>query len=66
MDIEGAFDSTLSIAITQAMIRHEIPETLVDWTENMLAGRISLSFMVIRTLNAHQAEADHKEGFYPH
>lgn len=44
MDIEGAFDSALSIAITQAMIRHEIPETLVDWTENKLAGRNLIVF----------------------
>jgi hypothetical protein len=36
---EGAFDSTTNIAIKQAMIRHEIPEALVDWIEYMLAGR---------------------------
>jgi hypothetical protein len=25
--------------IKQAMIRHEIPEALMNWMENMLAGR---------------------------
>jgi hypothetical protein len=39
LDIEGAFDSTSNVAIKQAMIRHDIPEALVDWTENMLARR---------------------------
>ena len=39
LDIEGAFNSTSNVAIKQAMIRHEIPEALMDWTENMLAGR---------------------------
>jgi hypothetical protein len=39
LDIEGALDSTSIDTIKQAMIRHHIPEALVDWTENMLAGR---------------------------
>ena len=38
LDIEGASDSTSNITIKQAMIRHEVPEVLVDWTENMLGG----------------------------
>ena len=37
LDTDGAFDSTLNIAIKQAIIRHETPEALMDWTENMLA-----------------------------
>jgi hypothetical protein len=37
LDIDGAFDSTSNIAIKQAIIRHETPEALTDWTENMLA-----------------------------
>jgi hypothetical protein len=39
LDIEGAFDSTATDTIKQAMNRHDIPEALMDWTENMLAGR---------------------------
>ena len=27
------------LTIIQAMIRHDSPEALMDWTENMLAGR---------------------------
>ena len=37
--IEGASDSTSNIVIKKAMLRHEIPEPLMDWTKNMLAGR---------------------------
>jgi hypothetical protein len=37
LDTEGAFDRTSNVRIKQA-IRREIPEALVDWTENMLAG----------------------------
>jgi hypothetical protein len=36
--IEEAFDSTSVDSIKQAMVRHYVPEALVDWTENMLAG----------------------------
>ena len=32
LDIEGAFDSTSTEAIKQAMIRHEVPEVLVDFS----------------------------------
>jgi hypothetical protein len=39
LDTEGASDSTSNIAIKEAMTRHEIPDVLVDWTENRLAGR---------------------------
>jgi hypothetical protein len=39
LDIEGAFDSTSIDTIKQAMNRHDVPKALVDWTENMLAGR---------------------------
>jgi hypothetical protein len=39
LDVEGAFDSTSDIAIKQAMIRHDIPEALVDWTQNMFTGK---------------------------
>jgi hypothetical protein len=39
LDIEGACDSTSNIAIKQNMIRHEIPEALFNWRENMSAGR---------------------------
>jgi hypothetical protein len=39
LDIEGAFDSTSIDTIKQAMNRHDVPEALVDWIENMLAGR---------------------------
>jgi hypothetical protein len=39
LDIEGAFDSTSIDTIKQAMNRHDVPEALVDWTENMLAER---------------------------
>jgi hypothetical protein len=37
--IEGASDSTSNIAIKKALLRHEISEAIMDWTENMLAGR---------------------------
>ena len=39
LDIEGAFYSSSKIAIEQAVITPEIPRPLVEWTENMLAGR---------------------------
>jgi hypothetical protein len=39
LDIEGAFDSTSIDTIKQAMNRHDVPEVLVDWTENILAER---------------------------
>jgi hypothetical protein len=39
LDIEGAFDSTSKMTIQQAMIRHEVPEAVVDWVEHMLAER---------------------------
>jgi hypothetical protein len=38
LDIEGAFDNTPLDTIKLAMNRY-VPEALVDWTENMLAGR---------------------------
>jgi hypothetical protein len=39
LDNETVFNSTSNIAIKQAMIRHEIPEVLVDWTDSMLVER---------------------------
>jgi hypothetical protein len=39
LDIKGAFDNTSIDTVKQAIIGHDIPEVLVDWTENMLAGR---------------------------
>jgi hypothetical protein len=63
LDIEGAFDSTSIITIKQAMNRHDVPEALVDWTENMLVGR---RIMGRKWLNVHQTEAVHREEFYPH
>jgi hypothetical protein len=39
LDIEGASDSTSIDTIKQAMNRYDVPAALVDWTENMLAGR---------------------------
>lgn len=39
LDIEGAFDSTSNRIIREVSIRHEIPEVLIDWMINMLAGR---------------------------
>lgn len=39
LDIEGAFNSTSKMTIQQAMIRHEVPEAVVDWVEHMLAER---------------------------
>jgi len=39
IDIEGAFDSTSNKSIQEAMIKHEIPEALVNWTQNMLTSR---------------------------
>jgi hypothetical protein len=39
LDTGGAFDSISYIAIKRAMIRHYIPEVLVDWTDYMLEGR---------------------------
>jgi hypothetical protein len=39
LDTEGAFDSTSIDTIKQATNRHDVPEALVDWTENMLAER---------------------------
>jgi len=39
IDIEGAFDSTSNKSIKEAMTKHEVPEALVDWTQNMLTSR---------------------------
>jgi hypothetical protein len=39
LGIAGTFNSTSIDTIQQAIIRHKIPEALMDWTENMLAGR---------------------------
>jgi hypothetical protein len=39
LDTEGASDGASNDTIKQAMNRHDVPEELVDWTENMLAGR---------------------------
>lgn len=39
LDIEGAFDSTSSKVICNAMDHHGVPDALVDWTRNMLEGR---------------------------
>lgn len=39
LGVEGAYDGTFMEAIKQAMIRHEVPEVLVDWIEDMLADR---------------------------
>jgi hypothetical protein len=39
VDIEGAFDSTSKVTQEQAMNTNEVPETIVDWVENMLAAR---------------------------
>jgi hypothetical protein len=38
LDTEGAFDSTPIDTIKLAMNRY-VPEALVDYTENMLAGK---------------------------
>jgi hypothetical protein len=65
LNIEAAFDSTSNVTIKQAMIRHEIPQALVDWTKNMLAGR-NLTITGKESLKAHHREAVHREGFYPH
>jgi len=51
IDIEGAFDSTSNKSIQESMTNHEIPEALVDWTQNMLSGRdliVSLSKETVR------------------
>jgi hypothetical protein len=45
LDIEGAFDITSIDTVKQAMNRHDIPEALVDWTENVLAGRRSVVYL---------------------
>jgi hypothetical protein len=52
LDIEGAFGSTSNVTIKQAMIRHEIPEALVDWTENMLSGRNLIVYCRERTIES--------------
>jgi hypothetical protein len=44
LDIEGAFHSTSIDTIKQAMNRHDVPEALVDWTENMLAERRTMFY----------------------
>lgn len=39
LDIKGAFDSISNASIKEIIDRHETPETIVDWTLNMLTGR---------------------------
>ena len=39
LDIEGAFNNTSINHIKESMRARSVPETLVDWTENMLANR---------------------------
>jgi len=39
LDIEGTFDNTSYTVIREAMIRHNIPTALVDWTQSMLTRR---------------------------
>ena len=39
IDIEGAFDSISISSVKDAMIRYKIPDTFVDWTQNMLEDR---------------------------
>ncbi|XP_018406343.1 PREDICTED: uncharacterized protein LOC108782547 [Cyphomyrmex costatus] len=39
INIEGAFDSTSNTSTKDAMNRSNIPETLIDWTQNMLKSR---------------------------
>jgi hypothetical protein len=67
LDIEGAFNSTSNVAIKQAMIRHEIPEALMDWTENMLAGRNLIFYHRERTTEGTPDRGyPHRKGFYHH
>lgn len=39
LDIEGAFDSTTCKIICEAMERHQTPDEIRDWTQNMLEVR---------------------------
>jgi len=39
LDVEGVFDTISYTAIKEAMHRHDIPETLIDWTQSMLSDR---------------------------
>ena len=48
------------------MIRHYIPEPLVEGTENMLAGMRIMVYHGRKWLEVHQIEAAHREEFYPH
>ena len=62
-DIEGASDSTSIDTIKQAMIRHDVSEALVAWTESMLTGR---RIMVYLGEKCFKIKAVHREGFYTH
>jgi len=39
LDIKGIFDSTLYTVIREAMIRHNIPTALADWSQSILTRR---------------------------
>jgi len=39
INIEGAFDSISSKSIKEAMTKREVPEAIVNWTQNMLTNR---------------------------
>jgi hypothetical protein len=50
LDIEAAFSITSNVTIKQAMIRHDVPEPLVDWTENVLVERKITLFHAEKTI----------------
>jgi len=59
LDIEGAFDTTSYTAIKGAMHRHDIPETLIDWTQSIGQNWLLITeaklWVVSRPEGAHRA-----------
>jgi len=66
LDIDGAFDSTSMEAIKQAKIRHEFPEVLMDWVEDMFAYRNLTISHGDTTIEANLIKAVHRGLFYLH
>lgn len=39
LDIEGTFDSTFYPVTKATISSHNVPDSLIEWTQSMLAGR---------------------------
>jgi hypothetical protein len=66
LDTEGVFDSTSMEAIKQAKIRHEVPEVLMDWVEDMFAYRNLTNSHGDTTIEANLIKVVHRGLFCLH